>query len=256
MHDSGVAIVTGAGSGIGLAVAHRLIAEGYRLAVCDLDAALAETFAAAIAEGRAVCVVGDVSDAGVRDRLIASVRDHFGRLDVLVNNAATGGSAATVRDMDLDSLRRTLDINVVSVVALTQAAIPMLAESPCGSVVNLSSVFASDPVVGGGEYCASKGAIDVLTKVLALELGPLGITCNSVAPGYILTRMHTEEVEFQAQARGITTEQRFAELRAEVPVGRHGHPEDVADAIVWLAGPGSRYVSGHRLAVNGGIDFS
>lgn len=256
MNDPGVAIVTGAGSGIGLATARRLADDGYRLGVCDLDAGAVEAFADEIADGRAVAVVGDIGDAAVRDRLIAEVRSRFGRLDALVNNAATGGESAEVADLSLDGLRRTLEVNLVAVVALTQSAIPLLAESGRGSVVNLGSVFASDPVVGGGAYCVTKGAIDVLTRVLALELGPRGITCNTVAPGYIMTRMHAEEVEFQARQRGIETEERFAELRAEVPVGRHGTPEDVADAISWLIGPDSRYVSGHRLAVNGGISFS
>lgn len=256
MDDMDVAIVTGAGSGIGFAIATRLLAEGYRVGLCDLDENLNESFRAEIADGRAVAVVGDVSQAAARDQLISEVRERFGRLDALVNNAATGGAAAQISEMDLDSLRRTLEINVVAVIALTQAAIPLLRLSPRGSVVNLGSVFANEPVVGGGEYCVSKGAIQVLTRVLALELGKHGITCNTVAPGFIMTRMHTEEVEFQAQQRGISTEERFAELRAEVPVQRHGQPEDIADSVAWLVGPGSRYVTGHELAVNGGINFA
>lgn len=254
--DDGVAIVTGSGSGIGLAAARRLAADGFRLGLCDLDARVAEEFGAEIAAGRAFAVVGDVGEASTRERLIDGVQRCFGRLDALVNNAATGGESAEVADMDLDGLRRTLEVNLVSVIALTQAAIPLLAESGRGSVVNLGSVFAGEPVVGGGAYCVSKGAIEVLTRVLALELGPRGVTCNTVAPGYIMTRMHTEEVQFQARQRGIGAEERFAELRSEVPLGRHGTPEDVADAVAWLVSAESRYVTGHRLAVNGGIRFS
>lgn len=256
MNESPVAIVTGAGSGIGLAVARRLMRAGFRLGLCDLDPIVSELFAGEAEDGRAVIVVGDVSDEAVRSELVDRVARGFGRLDALVNNAATGGESAEVAEMSLDGLRRTLEINVVAVVALTQAAVPLLAESPRAAIVNLGSVFASDPVAGGGAYCLSKGAIDVLTKVLALELGPRGITCNTVAPGYIMTRMHAEEVAFQAEQRGLDVEDRFAELRAEVPVGRHGTPEDVADAVAWLLGAESGYVTGHRLAVNGGISFS
>ncbi|MFC7765224.1 SDR family NAD(P)-dependent oxidoreductase [Leucobacter soli] len=133
MGGSPVAIVTGAGAGIGLAIARRLVRDGFRLGLCDLDTGLPDAFAAEIADGRAFAVVGDISDERVRDELIGGVRKRFGRLDALVNNAASGGQSAEIAEMDLATLRRTLDINVVAVVALTQAAVPLLEESGRGA---------------------------------------------------------------------------------------------------------------------------
>ncbi|RZT68597.1 SDR family NAD(P)-dependent oxidoreductase [Leucobacter luti] len=251
-----VAVVTGAASGIGLAAARRLLADGLRVGVCDLSPGLTEAFVDDIAAGRAVAVVGDTTDPAVRAELVARVDAAFGRLDVLVNNAASGGESAPVATLDLTALRRTLEINVVAVIALIQECTPLLSRSPRGRVINLGSLFGDEPVQDGAPYCVSKGAIHTLTRVLALELGAAGITANTIAPGYILTPMHAEEVEFQARARGISADERYAELRAEVPVGRHGTPEDVAATIAWLACPDSAYVSGQKISVSGGVSFA
>ena len=172
---------------------------------------------------------------------------------MLVNNAATGGESATIGDLDLDGLRRTLEVNVVAVIGLIQLALPLLTAAPAGKIVNVGSLFGDDPVPGGAPYCVSKGAIHTLTRSLAVELGPHGVSCNTVAPGFILTPMHAEEVEFQAASRGISADERYAELRAEVPLGRHGSPEDVAAAILWLSTAESAYVTGQKVAVNGGV---
>lgn len=250
-----VHIVTGAASGIGRAVAERLIADGALLAICDLDDSLRETFATEIARGDAVARVGDISAEGEAEALVAQALTAFGRLDGLVNNAATGGPGAEVSLLNLDALRRTLEINVVALVALVQAATPALTRAG-GSIVNLGSVFATEPVRAGGAYCMSKGAVHTLTRVLAIELGEFGVRCNTVAPGYILTKMHEEEVVAQAAERGISPEERFAELRSEVPLQRHGQPQDVASTVAWLLGPDSAYVTGQSIPVNGGIQFS
>ncbi|WP_125099832.1 SDR family NAD(P)-dependent oxidoreductase [Leucobacter chromiireducens] len=255
-HTAPVALVTGAASGIGLATARRLLADGFDLGVCDLSPALTSEFAAELAAGRVVAVVGDTTDAAARSELLAQIAARFGRLDVLVNNAATGGESAEVERLSLAGLRRTLEINVVAVVALVQECIPLLRAAPAGRVITLGSLFGDEPVIGGAPYCVSKGAIHTLTRVLTLELGLDGIACNTVAPGYILTPMHAEEVEFQAAARGITAAERYAELRAEVPVGRHGTPDDVAAAVAWLASEESGYVSGQKLSVSGGVTFA
>nr|WP_255499136.1 SDR family oxidoreductase [Leucobacter sp. cx-169] len=250
-----VVIVTGAASGIGRAIAERLLADGARLALCDLDASLTETFAAEIASGDVVARVGDVSADGEADALVGAALAAFGQLDGLVNNAATGGPGAEVSTLDLDALRRTLDINVVALVALVQAATPALTRAG-GSIVNLGSVFATEPVRAGGAYCMSKGAVHTLTRVLAIELGGAGVRCNTVAPGYILTKMHEDEVAGQAAELGIAVDERFAQLRAEVPLQRHGTPADIAGAVAWLLGPDSAYVTGQSIPVNGGIQFS
>ncbi|WP_336659887.1 SDR family NAD(P)-dependent oxidoreductase [Leucobacter sp. USHLN153] len=250
-----VAVVTGAASGIGLATARRLLGDGFRVGLSDLSASLTDAFAADIDGGSAIAVVGDIADEGVRAELIERTHEAFGGIDALVNNAASPGEAAEVAELNLDALRRTLEVNVVAVIALTQLAIPHLRQSRAGRIVNMGSLFGDEPVIGGAPYCSSKGAIHTLTRVLAVELGPSGITSNTVAPGFILTPMHAEEVEFQAQERGVSVDERYAELRAEVPLQRHGTAEDVADTVAWLVSGGSSYVSGQRIAVNGGVQF-
>ncbi len=251
-----VAIVTGAAAGIGRAVAERLLADGFAVGAFDRDAEVLTGFSAECGAGRAIAVVGDVSSAEDRAELVARVAQRFGGIDVLVNNAAIGGFGERVEVLDLDHLRTTLEINTVAVVALVKLALPHLKRSERARIVNLGSLFADDPAEGGTDYTLSKGAIHSLTRMLAVELGPSGVTCNSVAPGFILTDMHRAEVEMQAEALGITAEERFAQLRSLVPLRRHGTAADIAGAISWLASPDSSYVTGVKVAVNGGVSFA
>ncbi|MGK0716074.1 SDR family NAD(P)-dependent oxidoreductase [Leucobacter sp. W1153] len=250
-----VAIVTGAASGIGLAIARRLIADGFRVGVCDLNPLLGELWANE-ADSQVLALVGDVADPDFRRSFVDEVARAFGGIDVVVNNAATGGAGHPIATLDLESLRSTLEVNLVALVGMTQLALPYLRRSSRARVINLGSLFASDPVPNGGDYTASKGAVQSLTRAMAVEFGAEGITCNAIAPGYILTPMHEAEVAAQAAARGIDLESRFAELRSEVPLGRHGTSEDVAGAAAWLASVDSAYVTGLTVTVNGGVRFA
>lgn len=251
---SPVYIITGAASGIGRATAQLLLDAGARVTVCDVNPDIETLFADGLGAERVLALTGDLADPAVNQQLVAATVARFGELHGIVVNAATGGPSARIEDLNLMDLQRTFDVNLTGPVSLIQAAIPALRKT-CGSIVNLGSVFADAPPVGGGAYSLTKGAVHSLTRVLAVELGPDSIRCNTVAPGFILTRMHEEEVEVQAQARSITTEERFAQLRSEVPLGRHGTSEDVARAIAWLLSPESDYVTGQVVSVNGGIRF-
>lgn len=251
-----VAIITGAASGIGLAIARRLHRDGFRIAVCDLSPSLLTVFAEEIAAGEALAQRGNVGDDAFRASFVATVAREFGGIDTLVNNAATGGVGASIEALDLQDLRSTLEVNVVALVGMTQLALPHLKQSTRGRIINLASLFAHDPAPCGGDYSASKGAVYSLTRVMAIEFGPAQITCNAIDPGYILTPMHEAEVAMQAAARGVSVETRFAQLRAEVPVGRHGTGDDVAQAVAWLASAENSYVTGVNLSVNGGVSFA
>lgn len=251
-----VAMVTGAASGIGLAIARRLRTEGFRVGVCDVNPDLTAIWQEELAFGEAVAQVGDVRDPAFRASFVDQTTERFGGVDTLVNNAATGGIGGPIASLDLDDLRTTLEINVVALVGMTQLALPHLERSTRGRVINIASLFAHDPAPNGGDYTASKGAVTSLTRLMAIEFGTAQITCNAIDPGYILTPMHEAEVAMQAEARGVTLEDRFAQLRAQVPLGRHGTAEDVAQAAAWLASPESSYVTGVSLAVNGGVSFA
>ena len=251
-----VALVTGAASGIGAAVAERLLADGFAVGLHDRTDAVRERFHDAVLDDRAVCVIGDVTDVKSLKELVQRAQDVFGVIDVVVNNAGTGGAGQPFATMSLEQLRHTLEVNTVAVTALTQLAVPYLRRSSRARVVNIGSLFADSPSPNGADYSMSKGAILALTRALAVELGGYDITCNAIAPGFILTPMHEEEVALQASSLGITVEERFAQLRAEVPLGRHGTPEDIAGAVSWLASGDSAYVTGIQIDVNGGVNFS
>ncbi len=256
MKSQSIAVVTGAASGIGQAVASRLLSDGYLVGLCDRDSSLRAAFEEQLTAGNAVAVVGDITSEALRARLIDEVIAAFGGIDLLVNNAASGGAGKSLERLGLDDLRNTLEVNVVSVVALTTLALPYLKASQQARIVNLGSLFADDPTPDGSDYCASKGAIHSLTRAMAVEFGPHNITCNAVAPGFILTPMHEAEVEQQAKARSVDVETRYRELREQVPLGRHGAAEDVAATIAWLASPDSAYVSGAKIPINGGVNFT
>lgn len=231
------AVVTGAGRGLGRAIASRLAADGLSIVAADLDEAAAKDTAAAIG-GRGVRC--DVGDAGEVAALAASLDD----LAVLVNNAGIWRFtplASTPSDQVMEVLR----VNVLGTVLCTQAMAPVLAASGGGSIVNLTSITAKALTPGVGIYPASKAAVIALTKQIALEYASQGIRCNAVGPGMIPT-------EGTMGTYGDDAETRAARGRV-LPLGRLGEPEDIADAVAWFASDQSRYVTGQVLFVDGGL---
>lgn len=248
-----VAIVTGAADGLGHRIALRLLADGHRVVASDINPSIGTAFAEGGYGDRLQTMVADAAAPDSGRLLVERALASFGRLDAVVNNAGIGGPGASVEDVAVADVVRVFDVNVLGAVRLCQAAIPHLKAQKHGRIVNMGSVFADAPVVDGSAYCMSKAAIRSLTQCLALELGPFGITVNTVAPGYMMTPMHEEEVALQARTLGVTVEERFEALRQTVPLRRHGNGQDVAGAIVWLLSPDSSYVTGQTIAVNGGI---
>jgi len=250
-----VAIVTGASNGIGWATSQRLHADGYALVLVDRDPALADKIAGTPLEGCAV-VTGSVTDDSVVDETFEVAELLPGALAVLVNNAGVGGPGGHVSEVARATVQQVLDVNALApFVFATRAARSMMAARE-GRIINVGSVFGQQAVPEAAPYCLSKGAVTLLTQALAVDLGPYNITANTVAPGYILTDMHLEEIEARAEAWGVTVEEARRRTADSVPLRRHGTPEDVAAVIAWLAGPDSSYVTGQTIAVNGGILLS
>lgn len=250
------AIVTGAAQGLGLGIARRLLDDGWCVVASDVSTSIGAAFPAGAYDGRARALVADVAGPENAEVLVSAAMASYGRLDAVVNNAGIGGPAGDLDTIEMADLIRTLDVNLLGAVRLCRAAIPHLKAQGSGRIINLGSLFADQPVVGGSPYIMSKAALRSLSQCLALELGPSGITVNTVAPGYMMTRMHEEEVAAQALVAGIGPRERLDQLRNEVPLRRHGHANDAAGAVAWLLSDDASYVTGQTIGVNGGVQVS
>lgn len=238
-----IALITGAGRGIGRAVALRFAEEGCALALCDLHAEnVAETarMAAECHLVRTLAVMGDVSVREDVERMVGTVVEDIGIPDILVNNAGIFFNAPfeTMTDEQWD---RMMSVNVKSVFMVSQAVIRrwLMHEQP-GAIVNLASISASVAFVNSSAYCTAKAAVASLTRCLALEYGSRGIRANSLAPGIIDTQMLPSAEDSERWAH------------EKLPLRRLGTPADVADVALFLASDDSRYVTGDMIYVDGG----
>lgn len=243
-----VAIVTGSARGIGTAVAGRLLEEGIDVAVLDIDPLAAERAVAALdpAGGRATAVAVDVSDADSVREAVDEVADRLGPPGILVNNAGVTRDSLVFSlspaDWDL-----VIDVNLRGTFLMTQAVTEHMAKLGWGRVVNLSSIAAVGNA-GQANYSAAKAGIEGLTKTLAMELGPLNVTVNAVAPGYVATEMTAA----LAAKAGHTAEEHQARVAATIPLRRVGHPADIAHLVAFLASDHASFVSGQIIHVAGG----
>ncbi|MDQ6970207.1 MAG: 3-oxoacyl-ACP reductase FabG [Mariprofundus sp.] len=244
MSDSKTALVTGASRGIGFVVASTLAEAGYNLAICGTRQETIDQAATKIREASGVEVLAsavDVSDRGQIQAFVQETAKHFGKLDVLVNNAGITRDNLSMR-MKEDEWNAVIDTNLTSVFNAMQAAIKPMMRARGGRIINISSVVAGMGNPGQLNYCASKGGVEAMTRSLAREIGSRNITVNAVAPGFIATDM-TADLGDDAHAK----------LTSQIPLGRLGEPKDIAAAVAFLASDAAAYITGQVLHVNGGM---
>lgn len=257
MSEDHVALVSGGARGLGEGIATRLLAAGWRVVLGDVGGTSTATASRLDpSHERAVGVELDVTDEQSCVAAVAAALGAFGRLDALVNNAGVGGPSSPAHLTDPAEFRRVLEVNLVGPFLMTRAAVPALRERQGAAIVNITSVLGQRGEAGSGAYSASKGGLALLGQCLALELAPDGIRVNSVAPGNMLTDMHRDHVQSIADREGTSYDDALAGVRATVPLGRHGTPDDIGDVVAWLLSPEASYVTGQTVAVNGGILLS
>lgn len=269
-----VAVITGAGrpGGLGLAIATRLAADGARIVLHDRGAVAGdiapahgvgitsdlEVAADSLREkgAQVVTVTGDLLDEDAMQSIVAAADHAFGRLDILVNNAGIGYLFGPLVEMQATHLDAVLGVNLRAPVLMTKhAARLMIRGAQGGRVINIASQAAKSGFAFAVAYTASKHGLLGLTRASALELGPYGITVNAICPNHVTTGLGAWQNDFMSQARGETLDQYMAGMRARIPLGRTGTPQDTAEVAAFLCSPQAAYVTAEAINVSGGEEY-
>jgi 3-oxoacyl-[acyl-carrier protein] reductase len=238
-----VAVVTGAAQGIGKTIALLFAAKGLSLVLCDINLEAAEETAREIEEkgGKCLALKSDVSNFQDAEKIIKQAVEHFGSLDILINNAGITRDNVLLR-MKEEQWDQVMAVNLKGTFNFTRAALKVMMRKKSGKIINIASITGMMGNAGQANYSASKAGVIGFTKAIAREYADRGITVNAVAPGFIATAM-TDAIP----------EKEREELIKQIPMRKLGTPEDVANAVYFLASDEARYITGHVIGVNGGL---
>jgi len=243
--ENRVAIVTGAASGFGAAIASTYVAEGAKVVIADINETGAQALASRLGDS-AMAVTCDVSKAADINRLVQSAVQHFGTLDIVVNNAATTHRNQPMLDVDEATFDRIFAVNIKSLYLMAHAVVPIFRARKSGVILNVGSVAGIRPRPGLTWYNASKGAVNVLSKSMAAELGPDGIRVNAICPVMGVTGLLEA---FMGMPDTPENRQKFI---ASIPLGRLAESQDVANAALFLASDEASFITGVEFPVDGG----
>jgi NAD(P)-dependent dehydrogenase (short-subunit alcohol dehydrogenase family) len=252
-----VAVVTGVGAGLGKAAALALAREGAAVALVARTESKLDEVAEEIAQigGKALVVPGSVANADDCSRIAATVTEHLGGIDILVNSAFRGDKSEPFESADLGFWKKVYEVNLWGPLQLAQACVPSMKARGGGSIVNIASMSARLIRPNDGGYSTSKGALLTATKSMAIDLAAHKIRVNAVVPGWIWGPNVQTYVDWQVAERGCAPEDVIAEIVEDIPLGEIPPQEDIAEAIVFFASSMSRMITGQSLDVNGGEFF-
>jgi 3-oxoacyl-[acyl-carrier protein] reductase len=249
-----VAVVTGAAQGIGLAIALRLAQEDAAIALLDLQDTAAAAAACRAAGADCLAPTVDVSSRESIAAAVAEIESQWGRIDIWVNNAGMFDNTP-LGELAEERWDRIVAVNYKSMFLCSQLAAPYMLARGWGRIINLASMAAKVAFAAETAYCSSKAAVLGLTRALAVELGPHGITANAICPGPIKTEMLRSTYQHLADQNGVTLAEWEAKMLEGIPVGRFGQPADVAALVAFLASDEAGFINGQSINIDGGMVF-
>ena len=247
-----VALITGGGTGIGAAIAERLVADGARICITGRRQAMLTKVAQSLPPGKVLTCAGDVTKLEDVKRMVETALVFTGKLDVLVNNAAIDPGGTTVVDIDPELWHQVLEINLTGPLYLMRVSIPHMIQAGGGSIINIASLAGLRCLPGMPAYCASKAGLIMLTKQVALDFGPDKIRCNAVCPGGTRTEMLEQSLSPLAEATGMDLDGVFTRISSMVPLRRTASPDEITGICSYLASDDSSFMTGSAILLDGG----